>query len=203
MRSGSLHDFSIPGIGPKSMFSRFSGEFDYEAGFLRAARNDGERGEINVLDGARIEIRSGIGVNEDTTAPGFQLAREFGSVGSATVDGAGSLVEIVQAGPVIPSLGGPFLQAGRSGDGTVTISNGGAISLTGADSIVQVSRGQDGEGPVPEQGKLLECLKEAIRLEEKRLEFFVQCHCGPGFHDSRKGAAALCPYCFEHPKVAP
>ena len=93
--NGDTGVITVTGVGSTIILSndggRFSAPFDYEAGFLLVARNAGEQGEINVLDGGRIEIRSGIGVNEDTTVPGFQLARNAGSTGSMLIDGAGSM----------------------------------------------------------------------------------------------------------------
>jgi len=129
----------------------FGPPFDQEAGFARVARNAGDRGELVIDSGALLRIRDtgGLGTPGDPadlrSGPGLQIARQPGSVGSVTVDNA--TVEITQVDPVIASLGGPFLQVGRSGDGTMRLLNGALVRLAGDQSIVQVSRGANG-GPV-------------------------------------------------------
>ena len=75
---------TITGAGSTVIVSndegRFYGPYDYEAGFMRVARTGD--GTLSILDGGRLEVRSGdiASGNADTTAPGFQLAREAGSV---------------------------------------------------------------------------------------------------------------------------
>ncbi len=121
-------------------FGSFGAPFDNEGAFLRAGRNDGEIGRIEVLNQAHVEVTAAA----DKSAPGIQIARNPGSQGTLIVDNA--TVEIFQTGPATAFDGGPFFQAGRSGDGTVIIRNGGEISLDGDGSLVQVSRGNSDQG---------------------------------------------------------
>ncbi|CAN0361780.1 unnamed protein product, partial [Ectocarpus sp. 13 AM-2016] len=117
-------------------------------GFVRAGRFEGSDGTINVLGGADLIIRNGIGVNEDTTEVGLQIARERGSSGDVLVDGVGSVIGISQAAPADPQNGrfGPFVQVGRDGDGTLTVQNSGALTLHGdmANFVVGDGAGSDG-----------------------------------------------------------
>src|SRR3546814_5852911 len=92
---------------------RFSGDFDYEAGYVLAGRHDGSSGTIQVVAGARLEIRNGEGVNEDTTEPGLNLAFEEGSIGNVVVDGDGSMIELTQVAPS-DTGNGTFGQIGRA-----------------------------------------------------------------------------------------
>src|SRR3546814_5317809 len=88
-----------PLLPSTSCFRSFSGDFDYEAGYVLAGRHDGSSGTIQVVAGARLEIRNGEGVNEDTTEPGLTLAFEEGSIGNLVVDGDGSMIELTQVAP--------------------------------------------------------------------------------------------------------
>jgi T5SS/PEP-CTERM-associated repeat protein len=133
-------------------------DFANEAGFLRAARNDGEVGDIFVLNGARVEVRG----TTTETIPGLQIAREPGSVGRVTVDGTGSIIDILQTVPA-DDLGGPFLQVGRSGQGTLTIRNEGEVRLTGDDAFMAVSQGNADEFADPADAPVLE--QSVLRIE--------------------------------------
>src|SRR3546814_8078998 len=112
-----------PLLPSTSCFRSFSGDFDYEAGYVLAGRHDGSSGTIQVVAGARLEIRNGEGVNEDTTEPGLTLAFEEGSIGNLVVDGDGSMIELTQVPPSDTGNGtfGPFLQVGRLGGGNRTV----------------------------------------------------------------------------------
>ncbi|MCP4247276.1 MAG: hypothetical protein GY778_09540, partial [bacterium] len=83
--------------------------------------------------------------------PSLQIARNPGSTGRVTVDGAGqaageTFIEISTPNPVDPVDGfGPQLQVGRSGDGTLTIQNEGEVRVLGEDAYVTVSRGNANE----------------------------------------------------------
>ncbi len=123
-------------------FGRFSAPFENEGGFLRIARSDGDVGEMTVSDGATIQITGGLA----ESAPGLQIARNPGSVGTVTVQGSGTLIDIFQNGPEDAFLGGPFLQVGRSGAGTMFIQDFAVVRLSGQGSIVQVSRGNTDQG---------------------------------------------------------
>jgi T5SS/PEP-CTERM-associated repeat protein len=149
---GSLTStMTITGLGTtvnvSNDFGHFGEPFLLEGGFLRVARNDGDRGELFILDQAVVNITA----NDSGSGPGFQIAREAGSVGTVTVNNA--TVNISQTGPATTLEGGPFLQVGRSGDGTLTIENGGVVSLSGDGAFVQVSRG-DGTVTVLAQSTL-------------------------------------------------
>lgn len=118
--------------------------FANEGGFVRAGRNAGSRGTINLQNGARIEIR------ETTTesAPGLQLGRNLGSFGELFVDGPGTVINISQSSPVDPNLGGPFVQVGRGGDGNLQVRNGAEIRLSGTESRVLAGQNAGASGSV-------------------------------------------------------
>lgn len=119
-RSGS-GTATITGAGSKIIASndngRFTGGFDFEAGFVRVARDS--TGALSILDGGVLEIRPGQTVNTDTTQAGLQIARNAGSIGTVTVSGQGS--KIVTSGP------DSFITVGQSGTGTLTIADGGLV----------------------------------------------------------------------------
>ncbi|MCP4246030.1 MAG: hypothetical protein GY778_03180, partial [bacterium] len=139
--SGTL---TLSGDGTQVIVSndhgRYSDPYGYQAGFARAGRDAGSDGTFNVLDGARLEIRSGIGVNQDTTVPGLVLAAQPGSMGTLLIDGAGSIVDVFQ---IIPDagFGAPFLTVGNSGDGFMTVSNGGMARVSGDKADFSVALG--------------------------------------------------------------
>jgi T5SS/PEP-CTERM-associated repeat protein len=107
----------------------FSPPYEVYGGFVRAGRNDGSNGTIDVTDGGQLLISAG----PTEVETGFNIAQETGSVGNVLVDGANSLVSITQTAPADPDNGlfGPFLQVGRSGNGTMVVSNGAEVQLTG------------------------------------------------------------------------
>ena len=128
----------------------FSDPFTFEAGFVRAGRESGSDGTIQILDGAILTMRSGIGVNNTTTAPGLQIARNDGSVGSVLVDNA--TVNILQT-IVEDGNGGSFLQVGRAGEGEMTIRNSGTVNVTGfADAFAVVGAQATGVGDLTVEG---------------------------------------------------
>ncbi|MGH6932431.1 MAG: beta strand repeat-containing protein, partial [Dongiaceae bacterium] len=154
----------IIGTGSKIIVSNdngsFSSPFEFEAGFVGLGTGEfgnttveGGDGILNVLQGGTLEIRDGI-QNPDALEPGMVVARAMGSTGIVTVDGEGSSILISQTAPADPLNDhfGPFLQIGRAGQATMTIANGGLVSLTGDSSFVQVGRGNAEEfepGPAP------------------------------------------------------
>jgi T5SS/PEP-CTERM-associated repeat protein len=133
-------------------------DFAPEGGFLRAARNDGENGEINVLNGADVTVSA----SEGTSGPGIQIARQPGSNGSMMIDGQNTSVEVIQTTPTIEGANfGPYLQAGRSGAGDVQVRNGATLLVEGPQSSIVISQGNadefadPGNAPALEQSRLL------------------------------------------------
>lgn len=111
--------------------------------FLRVASGDGENAALDVTEGAELQVTS----QEGAAAPGIQVARDPGSVGTLQVDGEGARLALIESGPLPPepSNFGPFLQFGRSGEGRGTISNGAEVRVQGPNSLVTVSRGNADE----------------------------------------------------------
>ena len=119
---------------------KFSGDFVDEGGFARAGRHAGSRGAIEILAGALLRVLD----DGDTHGPGFQLARNKGSVGTLLIDGAGSSLEVIQRGPAVPGnpnvQSGPTARLGRRGGGSTTIRNGGRLLVQGEDAFVGISQ---------------------------------------------------------------
>ena len=154
--AGPDSSITITDIGTEVTVSSTFGlpfpDFGREGGFLRAARNDGEHGEIKVLNGARVSVTS----EDEATGPGIQIARNPGSVGSFVADGQDTVVEVVQSGPILEPEGfGPFLTLGRDGEGTSEIRNGASVSLSGAQAIATVSRGNSVDFDDPADAPIL------------------------------------------------
>ena len=155
---GGVGVATLTGAGTRVVVSnddgRFSDPFDLLAGIVQVGRDAGSSGSLSVLEGAVLEIRTGIGVNEDTAEPGLQIGQEAGSAGTVMVDGAGSRIEITQAEPSDP-LGdqfGPFINVGRGGTGSLIIQNGAEVALMGVSSYVGVGRDTGSEGALLVQG---------------------------------------------------
>ena len=123
-------------------------------GFARVGRNAGSIGALEILEGGLLRVRDGGG----TWGPGFQLARNKGSVGTLLIDGAGSSLEVIQSAPIPadnPYASGPYVQLGRRGGGTTTIRNGGRLLVRGEDALVQVSRDSvNPDYPDPDTGPI-------------------------------------------------
>ena len=127
----------------------FGGEFIDEGGFFRISQNDGDNGSLSILDGAQVLVDSA----DDQSGPFLQFARNPGSTADILIDGEGTRLDVVQTAPLVESLGGPFMQAGRSGAATTTIQNGAVLSFTGPAAGFQISRGDTG-GPVLDPSSL-------------------------------------------------
>ena len=115
---------------------RYSGEAAGEGGYVGVARNAGSNGVFEILNGALLRVLD----SDDTFGPGFQLARNKGSVGTLRIDGEGSSLEVIQNGP--GGDYGPYAQLGRRGGGTTTISNGGRLLVRGDEAYLTVSDGR-------------------------------------------------------------
>ncbi|TQV83304.1 cadherin-like domain-containing protein [Denitrobaculum tricleocarpae] len=129
-------------------FGNFNAPFENDAGFLRVARNNGDVGELNILNGAVVNISGGLTEVE----PGFQIARNEGSQGTVVIDSA--TVNMTQTTPSDPenSVFGPFLTIGRGGTGAMTVQNGGQINVSGDNSSMQVGRTSTGDGALSVDG---------------------------------------------------
>ena len=109
-------------------------------GSARVARSAGSRGTLEILEGGLLRVLDGSG----TWGPGFQVARNKGSVGTLVIDGAGSSLEVIQDASIPadnPYAYGPYVWLGRRGGGTTTIRNGGRLLVRGEGAAVRVSRG--------------------------------------------------------------
>jgi T5SS/PEP-CTERM-associated repeat protein len=154
--TGSLSGtVTITGLGTtvnvSNDFGHWSSPYQHEGGYLRVARNAGDEGLLEILDQAVVNISAGA----TETEPGFQIAREAGSLGTVLVDNA--TINIIQTAPADPAndVWGPWLQVGRSGEGHMTIQNGGVVSLTGENAFVHVSRGNTDEFSNPVDAPVL------------------------------------------------
>ena len=101
-------------------------------GFLNVARGAGSDAELHISDGAMLNITEQAGAFDG----GFQVARNAGSIGVMTVSG-GAQVSVETAIP--------FVHIGRAGEGTLTITDGGSVSVTGTQggSVFQPSVGRE------------------------------------------------------------
>ena len=116
---------------------RFSGEFDFEAGFVEVGRRDGSVGALTISEGGQLEGRA----TDDTSGPGMNIARNAGSRGEVVVDDA--TVRFEQETSLVQF--GPFINVGRGGNGEMTIRNDGRVLLEGPESDIIIGRGS-GEG---------------------------------------------------------
>jgi T5SS/PEP-CTERM-associated repeat protein len=124
---------------------RFSDPYDYEAGFARFSR-DGTS-TVSILEGSRLEVRAGEGVNEDTVAPFFDMARNAGSFATATIDGAGSIIDIFSLNSGVGDFGGTTSGLiGRFGTAEMTVSDGGTFRVSGEQAFFGMGRNAGGSG---------------------------------------------------------
>jgi len=130
-------------------------------GFLRIARSNGDQGAITVENGGKIVVTSTVAGE----GPGIQVAREFGSIGMLTVDGGGgdepldvigdpdvriatsesALLTNPPDGKVPEDGFGPYLIAGRTGAGTVLLTNRASLLVSGEEAELRVGGGNTGE----------------------------------------------------------
>ena len=118
-------------VSPAS--GRYSGEYVLAGGYVRVARDAGSNGVLEILDGGLLRVQD----SEGTFGPGFDLARNKGSVGRLRVDGEGSSLEIIQHGSADDLR--PFVNLGWRGGGTTILSNGGRLLVQGERAYVGVS----------------------------------------------------------------
>ena len=153
---GSNGLLNITGAGSKVVLSNdthttgFYG--DIYAGSINVGSRDGSFGIMNITAGGVLELRNTDNENDPTlnkNAPTLNIGREQGSIGVVTVDGVGSAVNITQVGGIGGAVGelrgGPFVQVGRLGDGTLTVSNGAQINMAGEYGTFRVSRGNNND----------------------------------------------------------
>jgi T5SS/PEP-CTERM-associated repeat protein len=136
---------------------RFSGAFDYEAGFVRVGKESGGVGNLNALNGGHVHIRPGLTANTDTTVPALIIARDLGSTGSVLVDGSNSIIDLLSTSGAGGALNnGGELQVGRGGAGDLTISNSGAVNVSalGIFSVVDRLTGSVGQLDVQSGGSV-------------------------------------------------
>ena len=158
---GAQGTVNINGSGSRIVLSNdtHSSGFDGDvyAGSMFVGNHYGSSGVLNITQGGVLEIRN----SDNENAPILNIGNRDGSEGIVTVDGIGSAVEIHQVGGVGGALGeyrgGAFVQVGRLGQGTLTVSNGAAINMTGAYGQFRVSRGiDDDEGDTSVREELSE-----------------------------------------------
>ncbi len=146
----------VDGAGSRLLVSDAFGTFadadgnrpDNSGGFLRAGRNDGSMGRIEITNGGVIDVENDPDGISDI--PAVVLARTAGSSGTLTVSGAGSALNITLTGASDDGFepgqtNGAALTIGRGGDGAATVSAGGAIAISGADSVLFVGGGNPGD----------------------------------------------------------
>jgi T5SS/PEP-CTERM-associated repeat protein len=115
----------------------------WEAGYVGIGRTDGSNGALSVTNGASVEIHAGTTVNTDKFNPALVLGAEEGSIGSVVIDGAGSKISLSQSGhPALDQhINGAQVVIGHQGQGTMTVSDGGALTLDGEASRIDVGSG--------------------------------------------------------------
>jgi len=125
-RGGGNGTLTIDGNGS---LMRLSGGDAVDGGaFLNVGRFDvtAGTGTVNVRNGARLEIDDRGQVLTSSNQTGMMVGRGAGSLGTMTVSGAGSVVQI--AGSTGRT---PFAAVGRDGaTGQLTISNGGRLEMS-------------------------------------------------------------------------
>ncbi|MFT5445383.1 MAG: filamentous hemagglutinin family protein, partial [Gammaproteobacteria bacterium] len=130
-----------------------TGIYATEGGFVGVGIESGSDGLITVSDGAVLEIRDEddgvVGSDLGTTGASLMIAEYKGSIGDVIVEGSGSTLDILQLNPqgttndVLP---GPGLTLER-GLASLTVRNGGLVSLDGPGAMVAVSVGRQGDDP--------------------------------------------------------
>ena len=65
-------------------FGHFEAPFELEGGWLRVARNDGDVGDLNVENGAVVNVTSGAG----SSSPALTIGHGPGSIGTMRVNNA-------------------------------------------------------------------------------------------------------------------
>ena len=159
--NGSYGLLNISGAGSKVVLSNdthttgFYG--DIYAGSINVGNRNGSSGIMNITAGGVLEMRN----TDNENAPTLNIGNRQGSIGEVTVDGIGSAVNITQVGGYGGAVGvfrgGPFVQVGARGDGTLTVSNGAQINMAGEYGKFRVSRGNtDGEIGAPARAVLSE-----------------------------------------------
>ena len=159
--NGSHGLLNITGAGSKVVLSNDTHTAGFDgniyAGSINVGSQNGSSGIMNITAGGVLEMRN----TDNENAPTLNIGRLQGSIGVVTVDGAGSAVNITQAGgyggAVGEFRGGPFVQVGGRGDGTLTVSDGAQINMAGEYGTFRVSRGNtDGEPGAPVRAVLSE-----------------------------------------------
>ncbi|MEM7239199.1 MAG: hypothetical protein AAF501_15445 [Pseudomonadota bacterium] len=101
------------------------------------------RGSLDVTDGGEVVVENLTGA---TDFPFLRFGRDALSYGTGLVDGAGSRLAVVQHGSVAPAgPGGATLDVGESGEGRLTVRNGGLVEVLGDRAQLSVAR------PIPNQ----------------------------------------------------
>ena len=115
-------------------------DFANLAGFVRVGRNTGSDGIVEIREGGLLRVLD----SEGTHGPMLVMARHKGSVGAVSIDGAGSSFEFIQKGPAVDDdlyvPPGPRVLLGWRGQGSTTVSNGGALRVQGEKASVSVSQ---------------------------------------------------------------
>ena len=157
-QSGSNGRLNIDGAGSKVVLSNdtHSGAFwgNTYGGFLGVGQSNGSYGRADITNGGVLEIRNTLSSQQ---APGMTIGGDQGSVGILNVSGATSVLNVSMTGATGVGNYGPFINIGRKGDGTMTVSNGAQVNESGQSLFMQVSRGNnDGEVGAPARATLSE-----------------------------------------------
>ena len=145
--SGGTGTLNIIGAGSKVVLSNDNDTASNGyAGGMGVGDVTGGTGFLNMSAGGELDLRNTTSEN----APTLNIGGPMRSAGTAVIDGAGTVVNISQTPGANKYAGGPFLQVGGRGNGTLTLSNDAQINLTGEYGAFRVGRGNnDGEAGAP------------------------------------------------------
>ena len=126
----------------------FAAPFESSGSLIRAGRNDGSDGRIEVLDGAALTLR--VTPGSDVHSTGVIIGDNIGSVGELLLDDGN--IDISQT--TAANGKGPFFVIGNDGGtGTATLRSGSNVTVNGESAFVGVSDAPDEGGassPLPQ-----------------------------------------------------
>ncbi|MEM9063056.1 MAG: hypothetical protein AAGD13_21550, partial [Pseudomonadota bacterium] len=159
--------FNIDGSGSLVLVSGDRGAFgDGMGGFstfgsqFTAGRAAGSNATVNITNAGRLVLESASAGAPARDGTRLIIGEFDGSTGSVTVDGTGSSIQAIQRANI--AFGGPSIEVGVGGQGTLTLRNGGTAEALGANARVTVAGGlYDGTTGAP----LTTSLQSLLRVE--------------------------------------
>ena len=141
--TGGVGVINVSGAGSKIVMSADQVQpgalnFDPAGGQVSIGTDLNGSGALNVLAGGEFEIRN----TATESSTGMQLGGRFNSVGTAIIDGVGSILDVHLTTPLQGGEGAAVL-VGNRGDGTLTVRNGASASIVGHDALLTISFGDD------------------------------------------------------------